>query len=155
MKFSVLIGIALWALIPGFIAKKKYRSFWGFYFLSFLISPLITMIIALCVSDKICEYYAENPLPYRPTPERQEVSAPSNIPVADNRVLFCRKCGEKLLADGQFCHKCGAKTEIVCQESDHTPLAVSTEPKTIWICQKCGTKNLSTRNDCWSCGSVK
>lgn len=44
-----LIGIALWALIPGFIAKKKGRNFWGYYFLSFLISPLITMIITLCL----------------------------------------------------------------------------------------------------------
>lgn len=46
-----LIGIALWALIPGFIANNKGRSFFGYYFLSFLISPLITMIITLCLSD--------------------------------------------------------------------------------------------------------
>ena len=46
-----LIGIALWALIPGFIANNKGRSFVGYYFLSFLISPLITMIITICLSD--------------------------------------------------------------------------------------------------------
>ena len=46
-----ILGIALWALIPGFVAKKKGRNFWGWYFLSFLISPLITMIITLCLSN--------------------------------------------------------------------------------------------------------
>lgn len=48
---ATLIGIALWALIPGFIAKKKGRSFWGYYFLSFLITPLLTMIIAAVRSN--------------------------------------------------------------------------------------------------------
>ena len=51
MGFGSLIGIALWALIPGFIARKKGRSFGAYYFLSFLVSPLITMIIALCVKN--------------------------------------------------------------------------------------------------------
>lgn len=46
-----LMGIALWALIPGFIAKNKGRSFFGYFFLSFLISPLITMIITICLSN--------------------------------------------------------------------------------------------------------
>jgi RimJ/RimL family protein N-acetyltransferase len=46
-----ILGIALWALIPGFVAKKKGRNFWGYYFLSFLISPLITMIITFCLSN--------------------------------------------------------------------------------------------------------
>ncbi len=53
MSFNAtsLIGIALWALIPGFIAKKKGRSFAAYFFLSFLITPLITMIVALCVKN--------------------------------------------------------------------------------------------------------
>lgn len=59
MEIGSLIGIALWALIPGFIARKKGRSFWGYYFLSFLISPLITMIIALCVKNLNEEYRPE------------------------------------------------------------------------------------------------
>ena len=46
-----IIGIALWALIPGFIAKKKGRNFWIWYFFSFLISPLFTMIITFFLSD--------------------------------------------------------------------------------------------------------
>lgn len=51
INWSSVIGIALWALIPGFVARKKGRSFAAYYFLSFLITPLITMIVALCVKD--------------------------------------------------------------------------------------------------------
>ena len=50
-NWSSLIGIALWALIPGFIAKKKGRSFAAYFFLSFVITPLVTIIISLCVSN--------------------------------------------------------------------------------------------------------
>lgn len=29
----------------------------------------------------------------------------------DGNVIFCRKCGEKILSDSAFCYKCGAKVE--------------------------------------------
>ncbi len=51
INWSTLFGIALWALIPGFIAKKKGRSFAGYFLLSFLITPLITTIVTLCVKN--------------------------------------------------------------------------------------------------------
>lgn len=51
INWSTLIGIALWALIPGFIAKKKGRSFAAYFFLSFVITPIITMIITICVKN--------------------------------------------------------------------------------------------------------
>lgn len=149
MKTATLIGIALWALIPGFIAKKKYRNFWAYYFLSFLISPLITMIIALCVSDKICEHYAENPPPYKPGPEYQERSS-NKFTGSDHHVFFCRKCGEKLIEDSCFCSKCGTEIEVV----DQPPVAKK-ESDSVWVCEKCKTKNLSTRNSCWFCKAPK
>ena len=46
-----IFGIAVLALIPGFIARRKGRSFWGYYFLSFLVSPLISTIVTLCVRN--------------------------------------------------------------------------------------------------------
>ncbi len=88
-----ILGIALWALIPGFIAKKKGRNFWGWYFLSFLISPLITMIITLCLSN-----ISENI-------ETKAISSDTE------KISFCRKCGEPLIDSSKFCRKCG--TEIV------------------------------------------
>lgn len=101
MEFAPLIGIALWALIPGFIAKKKGRNFWGYYFLSFLISPLITMIIAICLSKKTeVDYFKDAPRPV--------VETPTDIVES---IRFCRKCGEKLIDNSNFCRKCG--TEII------------------------------------------
>jgi hypothetical protein len=51
---DVLIGFAILAvclaliLSPGVIAAKKGRSFFGFLFLGFVISPLLAAIIAAC-----------------------------------------------------------------------------------------------------------
>lgn len=59
INWSFMLGIALWALIPGFIASKKGRSFIGYFFLSFLISPLITMIVTLCLKN-LNKQYSDN-----------------------------------------------------------------------------------------------
>ncbi len=102
-----LIGVALWALIPGFVARKKGRSFWGYYFLSFLISPLITMIITFCLKNlnNVSEdTYVSQEAPVITTNEE---------PTSD-KVVFFRKCGEKLLDRSQFCSKCG--TEVITNE---------------------------------------
>ena len=50
MKWGILVGIALWAIIPCVIANKKNRSGIAYFFLSFLITPLITTIITLCLN---------------------------------------------------------------------------------------------------------
>ena len=55
MSVWTLAGVALWALIPGNIASKKGRNFWVYFGLSFILSPLIMTIVALCVSSKIPE----------------------------------------------------------------------------------------------------
>ncbi len=96
-----IIGIALWALIPGFVAKKKGRNFWGYYFLSFLISPLITMIITFCLSN----------LNETKAIESTSVSTENADSNEADIVKYCRKCGEQLIDGSKFCRKCG--TEIV------------------------------------------
>lgn len=104
---EALIGIALWALIPGFVAKKKGRSFLGYYFLSFLISPLITMIITFCLSN-LNKTQDETYVP------QKQPTITTNEESTEDKVVFCRKCGEKLLDRSQFCSKCG--TAIVINE---------------------------------------
>ena len=104
---EALIGIALWALIPGFVAKKKGRSFWGYYFLSFLIYPLITMIITFCLSNL-------NKIPEETYGPQEKPTITTNEELTEDKVVFCRKCGEKLLERSQFCSKCG--TEVVESE---------------------------------------
>lgn len=163
MEIGALIGMALWALIPAFIAKRKDRSFWGYYFLSFLISPFITTIITLCVSNKRREYYptesifVEDYSGYQgkmqlkdrdiyntPVSDSQWLCSCGRVhpkyetscvcgkskfdnlnspktegtssetaekPATGNQILFCRKCGEKLMEDSKFCGRCGTKIE--------------------------------------------
>lgn len=52
----IFFGVALalcviWALLPGFLAKSKGRSFWGFFLLGIL-SPLVVSVIVLCLKDR-------------------------------------------------------------------------------------------------------
>lgn len=104
---EALIGIALWALIPGFVARKKGRSFWGYYFLSFLISPLITMIITFCLKNL-------NNVKEDTYVSQESPVITTNEELVSDKVVFCRKCGEKLLERSQFCSKCG--TEVITNE---------------------------------------
>lgn len=129
---TALVGIALWALIPGFIAKKKGRSFWGYYFLSFVITPLITMIITLCLRNISLDAANEESLKLtEPTnttglsgehrsfehpidnevnslPEENQSSDPiCTIPP----IQYCRKCGFKLIDESDFCSNCGTPIE--------------------------------------------
>lgn len=48
----MLVGAGSLALIPAAIAKSKGRSFWGWWALSLLITPLIATVAALVVSRK-------------------------------------------------------------------------------------------------------
>lgn len=78
----VLLGAAallylLWALLPGFLAKGKGRSFWAFFLLGIL-SPLIVTIVVLCLKDRktdaqSAEDFAE-PLPETEDAETAESS---------------------------------------------------------------------------------
>ena len=133
-----LIGIALWALIPGFIAKKKGRSFWGYYFLSFLITPLVTMIITVCLKTISGEPYHSSgsvietsAVPVAPEISRSlhestssSVLLPSNQSLGENsvdepieqtpvarKIQYCRRCGFKLIDGSEFCSNCGTKIE--------------------------------------------
>lgn len=47
----VLLSLLLLALIPGLIASKKGRSFIGWYIFSVLLSPLIGLIVVLCLGE--------------------------------------------------------------------------------------------------------
>lgn len=147
-----IIALALLALIPGFIAKQKGRSFLGFFFLSFLTSPLISIIIALCVSNQAYVYCPKESIivdektDHKDEPQQlyssenisgwrcscgrvrakyesscicgkskfdvmnsTKTEASSETTATGSQILFCRKCGEKLLPDSQFCGRCGTK----------------------------------------------
>ena len=57
-------------------------------------------------------------------------------------VRFCRKCGERLIDDGAFCHKCGAKKETQANAVEK-----------IQFCPKCGQKIAENGIFCHKCGA--
>jgi len=110
MEFlPTILGISLWSLIPGFIAKKKGRNFWGYYFLSWLISPLISMIVTLFLK------------PVEKDPDTDPTTVPS---VSTNNTIttetekskgntiigaqpaYCKYCGAKLPENSKVCEYC-------------------------------------------------
>ena len=47
----LFVGFCIWlTVLPGEIAEKKGRSYWGFIFLGVFLTPVIAAIIASCVS---------------------------------------------------------------------------------------------------------
>lgn len=116
------INIALWALLPGFIAKKKGRSFWAYYLLSFVITPLITTIITLCLSkiqdEEVptvqSEATAVEKIITTDTAETEQGVTPLQREVSDTvprKIMYCRRCGSKLIDGSEFCSSCGNKIE--------------------------------------------
>ena len=89
-----IIASMLWSLIPGFMAQKKGRNFWGYYFLSFLITPLITIIIVACLSN-----ISKEPQIYT-TPPPPKSNTHQNVD-------FCENCGANISNDVSVCHVCG------------------------------------------------
>lgn len=122
MNWTSIIGIALWALLPGFIAKKKGRSFWAYYLLSFVITPLITTIITLCLS-KIKEEeqpvvqseveVVERTIVAESTEiKTEEISSRSEVSnEVPRKIMYCRRCGSKLIEGSEFCSNCGISIE--------------------------------------------
>lgn len=143
MNYGTRIGIALWSLIPGFIAKNKGRSFWGYYFLSFLITPLVTMIITICLK-KITPIRTNSSDVFSPNKVSSlsidSKSGPQNLEdvqpqidadvqatvkklevmeqqqdefIEPKKIKFCRRCGFELIRDSEFCSYCGSQIEKV------------------------------------------
>lgn len=132
MRYNYLvtfIGIALWALVPGFIAQKKGRSFAGYYFLSFLISPLIAMIITFCLKD--INYEHENSQSNSATLEKFE------SPYCDPEQI-----------DTVIGHREGNAPD----KNPISPLrAISTEYGK--KCPVCGIEQKGNRTVCWNCST--
>lgn len=99
----ILIGIALCSFLPGFISQKKGRSFWGYYFLSFVITPIISTIILLFQDDKLL---AEK-CTFTDTAYTKTILASENPRPRTRK--YCRYCGNILGKDKTTCQNCGAQ----------------------------------------------
>ena len=110
-NYGVLVGevtffVLVWAAIAywaGYIARKKGRSFGGFFALGLLLS-LIGVLIAAVISPGAS---------YAPPQRGQQgypgqSTGPGSPPEHNPR--FCKKCGTPLPSTSRFCPKCGAMT---------------------------------------------
>lgn len=108
-----VVAMLLWALIPGFMAQKKGRSFIGYYLLSLLISPLITIIIVACLKN--LNQTPPPPNSYDPNTQYSgdgyEPNAGGNADEQSTQpsAKFCSNCGEKVT--GLYCSRCGQRIQ--------------------------------------------
>lgn len=123
-----IIGILLWALVPGFIARSKGRSFWGYFFLSLFITPLITMIITLCLSNL--------------KKQNQENQIQNEIP--KTKTCKCGKCNTQREDNGEPCS--------VCRSTIKKYEYIESNVISMYKCGDCGNVGNITGN-CPMCGS--
>ena len=122
-----LTGIALWALVPGFIAAHKGRNFAVYYILSFLITPILTTIIVLCLS-------------------RIEETNPDEQLDLTKRFI-CKTCGSYVGRPVDECPKCGSKAKYIDRYQKN---AVSVEKR--FKCTNCGSEFADRQKSCPACG---
>lgn len=146
------LGVALWAILPGYIAKKKGRKFWGYYLFSFILTPLVTTIITLCL-NKIPEKRKGEPnltaiMPQVSIPAGASKAAapepnafPKNDPVAP-----ISPAAEAMSTPGEG--------EAVMVDSSLSPGPEKREtPKySVRFCRHCGNSLVPGSTFCSSCG---
>ena len=119
--FYIVIAV-LWCIVPGCIAKHKGRSFWAYFGLSLLITPLITIIITLCIKKRtrlpapaFSSVIDLDPLhPHSPekliTEEPEETPPPRTDELPkQGPIRFCRYCGYELIEGSVYCSRCGRR----------------------------------------------
>ena len=145
MNIFYWIGNALLALIPGFLAQKRGRHFWGYYLLSFLLSPLFSAIVVLCLEDLRLA-------------DCDEQSADATREVANYDLANASKWQ---CSCGRFHPK--YETSCICGKSktdNLPPVSVETtrpesDPSSdkICFCRKCGSKLIENSKFCSKCGT--
>ncbi len=164
MDYLPLIGVALWALLPGFIAKSKGRSFLGYYILSFLVTPLATTIVALCVSDKndstddnenciyeciSCGHRDEKYFEICPKCNGIRKQCISINKDDSNNEVECKYCGHIVKKENDSCPKCGMK---ISQPTEISEEKIAEIDK-VTFCRKCGEKLIDNSQFCRKCGT--
>jgi ribosomal protein L32 len=140
MEVAIVSGILLWSLIPGFIAMAKGRSFWFYFLISLIISPLISTIIIICLST----------IPEREAPRPQSKPSIFQDTLQEKQ---CPTCGKLQMANRETCAFCGTSliyVPIFIPASKDSPAKPA--PKII-SCPHCGKTQTSNRTNCYSCGA--
>ena len=99
----VLVALVIFSFKIGEKAANKGRSFWGFFLLSMVVSPLLSNIIVNRISLKLPEDASQSVVQCE-VPEIQK-SVSDILPP----IKYCRKCGFELIEGSEFCSRCGTK----------------------------------------------
>jgi len=115
-EFSLLL-LVFWALLSGFIAVKKGRNFFLYFGLTFIITPIATIVLLLFLSKKDPkqpeqEHIHNRDLDYVPQTRSKEedLSQMYHLPQSPAAVSDQIKSGDVECAFGEPCRIC--KTEI-------------------------------------------
>lgn len=145
IKWVSIAGILLWSLLPGFIARKKGRSFWGFYFLSLVITPLLTTIIALCLSKKIHPVREESST----NESRGLTSNHDDIDGVKNHVVPFLDQSASKNGDTPTPYQDIVQNDL---HTEHTTNTNDSSEDEVVFCRYCGFKLLSGSDFCSHCG---
>lgn len=67
--------------------------------------------VVFFVANKLCRKWDEHKKAKKEQGSNRELSFAANEKEDDEHILFCRKCGEKLIENSRFCRKCGTEVK--------------------------------------------
>ena len=97
----------IFSIVCGFVAKSVGRSFWKYFFLSLLLSPILGFVVLLIKGKKTDEQVVVNH--YEAWNDSQPYSSPSqaNSATPSGEPRFCSACGAEIEPNAKFCSYCG------------------------------------------------
>ena len=99
----------LLSIVCGFVAKRIGRSFWKYFFLSLLLSPVIGFIVLLIKGKKTDEQVVVNT--YEVREDNPQPLPPIYTAIVQENKKYCSACGAQLEMGSQYCSYCGKKIE--------------------------------------------
>jgi phosphate/sulfate permease len=107
----MILGWIIFSFVVGFVGSGRNIGFWGAFFLSLILSPIIGLIIALVSKDKAQESYKQEILKtqkkqhemLQQMQKTQVTSVPvSNISIADQLEKLKKLKEENYISEDEF-----------------------------------------------------
>ena len=146
--YNPVIVVLLTALVPAYIARRKGQSFWAFYVISLILTPLIGTICAICSKNlnKTAPARqtekpspADNAQPETPPPaDNIRPETPSPADNAQPEKPWTCVCGQRVPEGTAACPACGRSR--------------FDQQKKKMACPRCGADNVATDYACAACG---
>lgn len=142
-----ILFFAPFAVLAGHLAKKKGRSFWGFFALGYILSPLLSLLIVLCLKPRQPDT-APDAEPSPDAPADEPAQAPismDNTPSGDAPMTPS--------ASESADQSAAAETTILhVPDVPPAPVSVPPVPPAVRFCSRCGAQLTPGSRFCDSCG---